>query len=163
MINTYNLFAANVYHCKLPIQITLHKKIILFVENKYKEENNVSCVKGFQFHQDFEGKEELLKDLNIYLNNNFKKKIIHGWLNVLSNASYNKPHSHLGDSITHSGVFYLSQENNNIHFCRDNNSFEIKPKIFDLLIFPYNLLHYVLPEERIEKRICFAFNLESVK
>ena len=133
MINTYNLFAANVYHCKLPIQITLHKKIISFVENKYKEENNVSCVKGFQFHQDFEGKEELLKDLNIYLNNNFKKKIIHGWLNVLSNASYNKPHSHLGNSISHSGVF------SNI------------------------LLHYVLPEERIEKRICFAFNLESVK
>tara|TARA_B100001939_G_scaffold25216_1_gene20432 strand:- start:2495 stop:2986 length:492 start_codon:yes stop_codon:yes gene_type:complete len=163
MINTYSLFAANVIHCKLPIQFTLHKKIISFVENKYKEGNTISCVNGFQFHDDFEGKEELLKDLNIYLNNNFKKKIIHSWLNVLGNDSYNRPHSHNEDDITHSGVFYLSHENNNIYFCRDSDTFEIKPKIFDLLIFPYNLLHYVLPEKRTEKRICFAFNLESVK
>ena len=81
----------------------------------------------------------------------------------MGNDSYNRPHSHDGDDITHSGVFYLSHENNNIYFCRDSDTFEIKPKIFDLLIFPYNLLHYVLPEKRTEKRICFAFNLESVK
>ena len=49
----------------------------IFIGNdvKYKEGNTISCVNGFQFHEDFEGKEELLKDLNIYLNNNFKKRL----------------------------------------------------------------------------------------
>jgi len=164
MINTYHLFAVPVMHCKMPIEINLHKKIISFVEKNYKENDKISCVKGFQYHGDFEGKKELVKNLNTYLNNNFKKEIINenGWLNVLGNESYNIPHSHSGNSISHSGVFYLSQENNNIHFARDSDTFEIKPTLFDLLIFPYHLLHYVLPENRIEKRICFAFNLKDI-
>ena len=60
MINTYNLFAVQMSHCKLPLNIDTHKKIISFVENEYKEEDTISCRKGFQFHGDFNGKKELL-------------------------------------------------------------------------------------------------------
>ena len=161
MINTYNLFAVPVTHCKMPIPINLHKKIVLYVEKNYKKDDIVSCKNGFQFHGTFDGKEELLKILNLYLNNTLKLKIVHVWLNVLGYKSYNTPHNHIGINISHSGVFYLSHENNNIHFFRDQAIFEIKPKLFDFLIFPHNLLHYVLPEERNEKRICFAFNLNQ--
>ena len=34
-----------------------------------------------------------------------------------------------------------------------------KPKLFDFIIFPDDLVHYVLPEKRNKKRICYAFNL----
>ena len=61
-------------------------------------------------------------------------KIHHSWLNVLGNNSYNFPHSHLGNDVFHSGVFYLSHENNNLHFAKDSQYFEIKPKLFDFLI-----------------------------
>ena len=159
MINTYNLFAAPVVHTKMPISFDIHKKIISFVENNYTEDNLRSIVSGFQFHEDFDGKEELDNNLNIFLKNNFNLKITHAWLNVLGNNSHNRPHSHPGADETHSGVFYLSHNNNNITFTRDSNIFELKPTLFDLIIFPNELLHYVLPENRSEKRISFAFNL----
>lgn len=163
MINTYNLFAVPLTHSKFPVPVNLHQKIISYVEKNYTEDQVASCVQGFQFHGDFDGKKELVDTLNKYLNNILKLNIEHSWLNVLSNNSYNQPHVHNGDDVTHSGVFYLSHENNNIHFTKDSNVFEMKPKIFDFIIFPYNLAHYVLPEKRREKRICFAFNLAHTR
>ena len=47
-------------------------------------------------------------------------------------------------------------------FSKGSEVFEIRPKLFDYLIFPFDLLHYVLPEKRKEKRICYAFNLTAV-
>jgi len=162
MIHTYNLFAVQMSHCILPLDIDIHKKITSFVENEYKEENTVSCTKGFQFHGDFNGKKELDFFLNQYLINTFSYEINYSWLNVLGNNSYNKPHSHPGNVVDLSAVYYLSNNNNNITFVKEGNFFELKPKIFDLLIFPYNLVHYVLPEERLEKRICYAFNMSKI-
>ena len=147
MINTYNLFAVQMSHCKLPLNIDILKKINSFVENKYKEDNTLSCVKGFQFHENFNGKKELNNYLSTFLKNTFCLELDNTWLNVLGDHSYNKPHYH------------LSNENNVITFVKGSETFEIKPKIFDLLIFPNNLVHYVLAEKRLEKRISYAFNL----
>ena len=162
MINVYDLFAVKLVHCKVPIPLDLHKKIISFVENKYKEDNTVSCVKGFQFHKNFNGKEELDNFLIIYLRNNFHLQIIYSWLNVLGSDSRNEPHKHSGEGTMFSAGFYLSNVNNKIVFVKDDKTFEIEPKIFDLLIFPYDLVHYVLPEKRSDKRICYAFNLKQI-
>jgi len=159
MIHTYNLFAVQMSHCKLPLNIDTHKKINSFVENKYKEEDILSCVKGFQFHDDFNGKKELNNHLDTFLKNTFHLELTNSWLNVLGDYSYNKPHYHPGTTATHSGVYYLSNENNVITFVKGSETFEIKPKIFDLLIFPNDLVHYVLPEKRSEKRISYVFNL----
>jgi len=162
MINTYNLFTVRVSHGKLPIPIDIYKKVLKFVEENYKTEDNISCVSGFQYHETFEGKKDLNQFINNYLNNVYYVKIIHSWLNVLENNSYNKPHSHTGDGIKYAGVLYLSDANNNIIFSKNSEVFEVKPKLFDYLIFPFDLLHYVLPEKRKEKRICYAFNLSAV-
>jgi len=163
MINTYNLFAVQILHCKLPLDINTHKKIILFIENKYEENDTISCVKGFQFHKDFNGKKELDNLLNKYLRKNFNLEINYAWLNVLGNDSHNKPHFHPGNDVRYSGVYYLSSENNSITFTKHDEIFEIKPKMFDLLIFPFDLIHYVLPTQRSQKRICYAFNLQTIK
>ena len=159
--NTYSLFSVNIFQGKIIVPVNLHKKILNLVEEKYeKTEYYRSCVNGFQFHENFDGKKELNEIINKHLLNMYNLKIIHGWLNVLKNQSYNKPHSHIGDTITKAGVLYLSPDNDNIYFTRDSETFEIKPKMFEYLIFPYNLTHYVLPEQRVQKRICYAFNLE---
>ena len=162
MINTYNLFAVQMTHCKLPLDIHIHKKIILFVENEYKEEDTVSCKKGFQFHGDFNGKKELDSFLDMFLRNSFGVEIDYSWLNVLGSNSYNRPHFHNGTDVYYAAVYYLSSENNNITFTRGEQTFDIEPKIFDLLIFPFELVHYVLPEKRSQKRICYAFNLRKI-
>jgi len=159
MINTYNLFSVQMSHCKLPLDIDIHKKIISFVENEYREEDTVSCRRGFQFHGNFNGKKELDFFLDKYLRKTFSLEIIYSWLNVLGSNSYNNPHRHSGDNIRSSAVYYLSNINNVITFVKDDKTFEIEPKMFDLLIFPDNLSHYVLPEKRLEKRICYSFNM----
>ena len=118
---------------------------------------------SIQTHDNFDGKNELNEELNLHLKNYFKLFIDHGWLNVLGNNSLNVPHKHLGGDVDFAGVLYLSAENNNITFLKEDNIFELKPKLFDYLIFPNDLVHYVLPEERNEKRICYAFNLTKLE
>ena len=103
---------------------------------------------------------EVLNKTFMNINNSY---IDYGWLNVLGNNSYNIPHSHPTESGRFSGVYYLSSGNNNITFTKDGETFDIQPKLFDFLIFPYDLVHYVLPENREEKRICYAFNLNNVE
>ena len=163
MINVYNLFAVPMTHCTIPISIDLHKKIISFVKNEYKEDNTISCIKGFQFHENFEGKKELTNFLNLYVKNNFHLDITHSWLNVLGSDSHNNPHRHNSDDVSFSAVYYLSSDNNTIVFVKEDKTFEIEPKMFDLLIFPCDLVHYVLPQQRLNKRICYAFNLKKLK
>tara|TARA_Y100000114_G_C11742782_1_gene319958 strand:+ start:577 stop:1071 length:495 start_codon:yes stop_codon:yes gene_type:complete len=164
MHNVYSLFPVIVTHGKLPIEITVHKKIINFVDKEYETKpTTLSCIDGFQHHGEFEGKNELDKIISTYLNNLYKIDIANGWLNVLGNKSYNQPHSHANHDGTDSGVLYLSNDNNNITFTKDSEIFEIKPKLFDIILFPYNLVHYVLPEERMNKRICYAFNTKKLK
>ena len=162
MINTYNLFAVPVVHTKMPLPIDIHKKIILFVENNYKEGNLNSIANGFSSHEEFNGKKEMQNLLDNFLKNTCNLKIKHGWLNVLGDKSHNKPHFHAGNNVKYAGVYYLSNQNNNINFTKDGDIFELKPTLFDLLVFPATLLHYVLPEYRAEKRISFAFNLSTI-
>ena len=162
MINVYNLFAVQMSHCKLPLPINLHKKIISFVENKYKEGDTISCVKGFQFHEDFDGKKELDSILDNYMKNTHRLQVIYSWLNVLGSGSHNVPHKYTADHIRYAAVYYLSNDNSTIVFVKEDQTFELQPKLFDLLIFPYDLVHYVLPEERQQKRICYAFDLKGV-
>ena len=162
MVNTYDLFITRISHGSLPLPLNIHKNILSFVEKEYHSENNISSVNGFQYHKNFSGKEELHTILNNYFKNIFQLELQHGWLNVLEKNSYNRPHFHSGTNINFSGVYYLSNNNNNINLTKDGETFEIKPKLFEYLIFPHHLIHYVLPEDRNEKRICYAFNLERV-
>ena len=163
MLHTYNLFSISVFQGKIIVPLETHKKILNYVEKNYEKKDLYSCVDGFQHHGDFSGKKELNKLINNQMATVYQLKITNGWLNVLKNKSYNKPHYHASDDIKASGVMYLSSQNNNINFFRDTEVFEIRPKLFDYLVFPFNLLHYILPEDRSEYRICYAFNLKSLK
>ena len=164
MINTYNLFTTVVIHGKIPIQPQLHKKILNYVDEAIisSPTSIKSIVNGHQIYNNFDGKKELDDILNNYFSNFFGLKIVNNWLNILSNHSYNRPHFHGGNGVCSSAVFYLSNKNNNITFTKGSEIFEIKPKLFDFILFPFDLVHYVLPEERSEPRICYSLNLEMV-
>lgn len=158
-MHVYSLFSVNIFQGKIIVPINIHKKILNFLEKNYEKKNTISCINGFQYHQDFNSKKELNKIIDKHMFSTHNLNIKHAWLNVLENQSYNKPHDHIGNGTKMAGVLYLSDKNNNINFIRGNEVFEIKPKMFDYLIFPHDLVHYVLPEQRIEKRICYSFNL----
>jgi|TARA_R100001509_G_scaffold136739_1_gene90593 hypothetical protein len=166
MLNTYNIFATTIVKGKIILQPKLHEKILSYVNEKIISSPSGctrSVINGYQFHNNFDEKKELNNLLDQYFLKFNSSVIKHAWLNVLDNKSYNKPHVHIGDNIKASGILYLSNNNNNITFVKDDDIFEIKPKLFDYLLFPYNLAHYVLPEERSELRISYAFNLEYIR
>ena len=120
-------------------------------------------VNGFQEHENFDGKEELNEILNTFLRIHFKQEIEHGWLNVLNKNGDNAPHQHLGDNVINSGVLYLSNNNSAITFMRDTQIFSFYPKLFNLLIFPKELIHQVSPHLTDEVRISYGINLRNIR
>jgi hypothetical protein len=78
-----------------------------------------------------------------------------------SDYKFNKTlwHNHINTS-TINGVIYLKipEKNKGIDFKNNNNIINIKPKMFDLLIFPNYLNHYPYPSNNKDTRI--VLNLE---
>jgi len=162
ILNRYDLFAETVFHLECIVQHDVYSKVLKYVEENFNRSNSVSNVGGFRSQDDFDGKQELIKIIEN------KSKIIGnyqietGWLNVLDNQAYNVPHRHTDHGIAATGVLYLSTSDTSINFAKENKVSSFQPKIFDMFIFPYNLIHYVLPGKSEEKRICFAFNLKGI-
>ena len=162
MIDIHHLFAVTLYTTKFVVQPTEHKKIINFCNNSDGPEK-VSIRKGTQYHMHeskFDGSENLFNELN-----NFKHRLIHLWLNVAEEGGYNMPHHH-GLITNMSGVLYLTEDNSEIEFLSDflrgDRTYKVKPKLFDLLIFPAYLYHFVHPSTSKEKRISVSFNAEPI-
>ena len=77
MINTYNLFAIPVFHGKLPVPVKIYNKILKYTDENCtddKVKDTISCVKGFQIHDEFDGKKELHIFLHNYLRNIYSFK-----------------------------------------------------------------------------------------
>ena len=166
-MDVYNLFAIPLYKTKLVLQPFEHKKIIDFC-NKNDGPEKMSIKKGTQYHikdGEFEGSAYLLQEIDNYMKLHFKHKVVHLWLNVAEEGGYNMPHHH-GLVNNMSGVLYLTNENSDIEFLcdflRGDKSFTIQPKLFDFLIFPSYLYHFVHPSTSKEKRISVSFNSEPL-
>ena len=167
MIDIHHLFAITLYKTKFVVQPTEHKKIVDFCNNNNGPEK-VSIRKGTQYHineNKFDGSENLFNELNNYMAVHYKHRLIHLWLNVAEEGGYNMPHHH-GLITNMSGVLYLTDENSEIEFLcdflRGDRSFKVQPKLFDLLIFPSYLYHFVHPSTSKEKRISISFNAEPI-
>jgi len=163
MINTYHLFAVPVIQTKIVLQTPLLKKITDWCQKNNKKEDFISLRGGFQEHKNFDGKEELDEIINSFLRLHVKEKITYSWLNVLNKNGDNTPHRHTGDNIKSSAVLYLTENNSTISFMRDAQIFSFQPKLFDLIIFPHDLIHQVSPHTTDNLRISYAINTESIK
>ena len=163
MINTYQLFSVPVIETKIVLQTPLLKKIKNWCQENNKKEDFISLRGGFQEHENFDGREELNNILNSFFKINMREEILHGWLNVINKNGDNIPHRHTGDHIKNSAVFYLTNNNSSISFMRDTQIFSFQPKLFDLIIFPHDLIHQVSPHTTDELRISYAVNTRNIK
>jgi len=163
MINTYHLFSVPVIETKIVLQNSLLNKIKNWCQKNNKKEDFISIRGGFQEHKNFDGKEELDDVLNCFFKMNMKEEIMHSWLNVLNKNGDNIPHRHTGDNIKNSAVFYLTNNNSAINFMRDAQIFSFQPKLFDLIIFPHDLIHQVSPHTTNDLRISYAVNTRNIK
>ena len=95
----------------------------------------------------------------MYLKNIFTDGFIkESWVNIYEKNFYQEFHTHT--SPVHkflSGVIYLTDENSNIEF-NIQNRHKIKPEFSQILIFPEDLPHRVVENEKNTLRISLAFN-----
>ena len=129
-------------------------------------------------------KEKIIEEINNYRESILNKKSyfylkwpskinLYGWVVDLKNNGYQGSHIHVGSWL--SGVFYIKIPKNlesnegGIEFSlkgfdyrlKKNKSLVkvIKPKQFDLVLFPSCLFHSTIPFSVNENRICIAFDM----
>ena len=93
-------------------------------------------------------------------------KVESWWYNINGKGHWNHPHTHPGTDLAL--VLYLTDTDNLLTFINPFSQrklnhvtgFQPKTKKGDILIFPADLLHYVMPNPREEDRISISMNLQ---
>ena len=84
------------------------------------------------------------------------------WVNIYEKDFFQEFHDHTNPIFKYlSGVIYFSENNSGIVF--DPHGQTIIPEFADIVIFPDDLLHRVIPNENEELRISLAFNFRLCK
>jgi len=100
---------------------------------------------------------------------NRKFTITDVWVSIYDKGDYNKIHNHPPTNPTYydnemwAGVFYIKTNDEGgellIHSPQNaTNTYDIKPREGELILFNSNTYHSVTPNQSDEKRICLAFN-----
>ena len=85
------------------------------------------------------------------------------WYNINPKGAWNVPHSHGG--ADYALVWYLTDSDGllqlmNPHTSRKNSQdVSFNAKKGDILIFPGDIIHYVMPNTKEEDRVCISMNL----
>ena len=87
---------------------------------------------------------------------------IRWWCNINPTGAWNLPHTHPGADFAL--VWYLTDSDGLLHlinpYMRPGVSNKVvKAKKGDIIIFPCDIMHFVLPNQRKEDRICISMNL----
>jgi len=92
-------------------------------------------------------------------------KVQHWWYNISGKGHWNTPHTH--PLATLALVFYLTDSNGLLTFLNPHpqraihpQSVSINAKRGDVVVFPSELYHYVLPNTKEEDRISISMNLQ---
>tara|TARA_B100001250_G_C19303985_1_gene573173 strand:- start:18 stop:554 length:537 start_codon:yes stop_codon:yes gene_type:complete len=99
-------------------------------------------------------------------------EVMSWWYNISPKGAWNTPHNHAGVDLAL--VLYVTESDGLLIFMNPNsmrkidNQFHggagdhvgIQAKKGDIVIFPSDLLHYVLPNPREEDRISISMNLQ---
>jgi len=175
----HNIFSTPVWHIEGTPQVLvdeLYQGAYRFKE-RYPSENR-SGAGGYQtpilewelFHP--QGKEYIKVAINECDNQVFKSFNIQGWwYNINSQGHSNIPHSHPNSDFAI--VFYLTDSDRLLRFISPHhmriksvdhdayeNNWSIDAKKGDILIFPADVIHYVMPNQREEDRISISMNLQ---
>ena len=169
MKSSYELFPTPVWHIEGITQQLVEQ---LYQGAYHFKERHKTCILsnqgGYQtpafewkdFHpQGIEYIENVVGDM-------FKFKVESWWYNINGQGHWNVPHLHAGTDLAL--VIYLTDTDNLLTFINPfsqrklNNvtGFQPKTKKGDIIIFPADLLHYVMPNPREEDRISISMNLQ---
>ena len=172
----HDLFATPVWHIEgAPQQLVdelyekvdiIKKKKDLFDLDDYNKSNQggyqTSQFNWQEFHpQSKEYIEKLITDIFT----NYLVNISGWWYNINLKGSWNTPHSHGGSN--YALVWYLTDSNGLLKLMNplSNRIDNILDKSFntkkgDILIFPGDIIHYVMPNPKETNRVCIAMNLQ---
>ena len=148
------------------VDIIKKKKDLFDVDNHIKSNQG-----GYQtsqstwesFHPDgIEYIEKLVSDIFV----NWSVEVSGWWYNINCKGSWNTPHSHGGSN--YALVWYLTDSDgllqlmnphsNRIDITGQDGSFDAKKG--DILIFPGDIIHYVMPNTKERDRVCISMNLQ---
>ena len=176
----HDIFPTPVWHIKdTPQRLVdeLYQGAYKFKEI-YADNQNRSSAGGYQtpflewekFHP--QGKEYIKVVINECDNQVFESFNIQGWwYNINGQGHWNIPHSHPNSDFAI--VFYLTDSDRLLRFISPHhmriksvdydeykNDWSIDAKKGDILIFPSDLIHYVLPNPREEDSVSISMNLQ---
>ena len=174
----YDIFPTPVWHIEgAPHQLVddlyNHASIIKDNIHLYQTTKNVvvSNQGGYQTAQfsweDFHpsGREYIENVVNNIFSPKSSVSIVGWWYNINPQGAWNTPHSHGG--AHYALVFYVTDSDSLLRFLTPHNSRRSEPgyksinaKKGDLLIFPADLVHHVMPNQREEDRISISMNLQ---
>ena len=89
------------------------------------------------------------------------------WYNINPKDSWNVAHNHSGTDLAL--VWYLTDSYSTLNLMNPNNRIEcidkspaatIHAKKGDIIIFPGDIIHYVMPNPKETNRVCIAMNLQ---
>ena len=177
----HNIFSTPVWHIEgAPQQLVddLYKHTSIIKENihLYQTSKNVgdSNQGGYQTSQftwkDFHpaGIEYIENVVNNIFSPKHTVSIAGWWYNINPQGSWNIPHNHVGSNrIDYALVFYVTDSDSLLRFVTPHNSrknehdyYTVNANKGDILIFPADLIHYVMPNQREEDRISISMNLQ---
>jgi uncharacterized protein (TIGR02466 family) len=171
----YDLFPTRIWHIEGTPQLLVDElyHAAYKIKEKYLEGENKSNKGGYHspffawdtFHP--EGK----KLINEIIDKNIKKpfKVNEWWYNISETGHWNMPHTHPGVDL--SLVLYLTETDELLNFfnpfsqrktvAMDGTTlYSPKTKKGDILIFPSDIQHFVMPNQREEDRISISMNLQ---
>ena len=110
-----------------------------------------------------------IKYIENVVNNIFSPKnsvsIFGWWYNINPQGAWNTPHNHAG--VDYALVFYVTDSDSLLRFLTPHNSRANEPvyqsinaKKGDILIFPADIVHYVMPNPKETDRVCISMNLQ---
>ena len=97
----------------------------------------------------------------------FKFKVESWWYNINGNGHWNHPHSHPGSNFAL--VLYVTDSDRLLQLMSpfpqrihesNGDHINVNTKKGDIIIFPADIYHYVLPNPREEDRISISMNLQ---
>ena len=172
----HNLFSTPVWHIKGTSQELIDElyEAAYKVKEVYKDTPKRSNEGGYQtpviewesFHP--EGKdlvEKAIRECDKSIFPNFK---IQGWwYNINGKGHWNHPHTHPNCDIA--AVLYLTDSDGLLHLLspfpqrrvdRNGDHVSVAAQKGDIILFPSDIVHYVLPNERDSDRISITMNLQ---
>ena len=169
MTTRHDIFSTPVWH----IEGTSQQLIDELTQGAYKfkeryQTENKSNQGGYQtttfdweeFHpQGIEYIDKVVGDI-------FKFKVDGWWYNINGKGQWNTPHTHPGVDLAL--VLYLTETANLLTFINPfshrkidkSSAYSPKTKKGDILIFPFDVQHFVMPNPREEDRISISMNLQ---